>query len=84
MIYGTFASVLVSIVNFYVMVIFVYILMSWIPMNGILQDIYRVLGSVCEPYLGIFRKIIPPIGGMIDVSPIIAIIVLQLIVGLLV
>jgi len=52
-----------------------YILMSWIPA---LQDsaVGRFLETVCEPYLGIFRKFIPPIG-MIDISPIIAIFVLR-------
>lgn len=54
-----------------------YILMSWIPA---LQDsaVGRFLETVCEPYLGIFRKFIPPIG-MIDISPIVAIFVLRFI-----
>ena len=48
-----------------------YILLSWIPAA---QDsaVGRFLVAVCEPYLGIFRKFIPPIG-MIDISPIVAI-----------
>lgn len=80
---ASFVSVLYSIVNFYVMLIFIYILFSWFPHGkGILNDIYRVLGSVCDPYLNIFRKFIRPIGGgggvAIDISPIIAILVLQL------
>lgn len=51
-----------------------YILMSWIPS---LQEssIGRILGKLVEPYLGIFRKFIPPIG-MIDFSPIIALLLL--------
>ena len=46
-----------------------YILMSWVPA---LQDspVGRFLETVCEPYLGFFRKFIPPIG-MIDISPIV-------------
>lgn len=54
-----------------------YILMSWIPS---LQDsaVGRFLHSVCEPYLGFFRKFIPPIG-MIDFSPIIGIFALSFI-----
>ena len=46
-----------------------YILMSWIPA---LQEsaVGRFLETVCEPYLGFFRKFIPPIG-MIDISPIV-------------
>ncbi|MCD8200272.1 MAG: YggT family protein [Coriobacteriaceae bacterium] len=65
------------------MLILIYVLMSWIPdPRGIILSIYRALGTLCEPYLGLFRRIIPPLG-MIDFSPIVAIIVLQLIVRLL-
>jgi len=54
-----------------------YILLSWIPAA---QDsaVGRFLATVCEPYLGIFRKFIPPIG-MIDISPIVAIFALSFI-----
>lgn len=54
-----------------------YILMSWVPA---LQDsaVGRFLERVCEPYLGFFRKFIPPIG-MIDISPIVGLFVLYFI-----
>lgn len=54
-----------------------YILMSWIPA---LQESAagRFLETVCEPYLGFFRKFIPPIG-MIDISPIVGLFVLMFI-----
>lgn len=54
-----------------------YILMSWIPA---LQEsaVGRFLERVCEPYLGFFRKFIPPIG-MIDISPIVGLLVLYFI-----
>jgi len=72
-----------SVGQFYIVLIIVYVLMSWLPMNGgIIYDVYRVLASVCEPYLGLFRRFIPPMGGM-DLSPIVGIIVLQLVVGAL-
>lgn len=74
---------MVQIVNFlslvlqgYTLVIFVYILMSWVPGARDSQFGY-FLSRITEPYLEQFRKIIPPIG-MIDISPIVAIIVLQL------
>ena len=68
----------------YTLLIVVYVLMSWIPFKrGIIADIDNVLAKICDPYLNIFKRFIPPIGGMIDISPIIAIIALQLIVGLL-
>jgi uncharacterized protein YggT (Ycf19 family) len=63
--------------QFYIILIIAYVLMSWLPMNGAaIQDIYRVIGSLVEPYLGLFRRFIPPMGGM-DFSPIVAILLLQ-------
>ena len=54
----------------------IYILMSWIP--GSRDSTFGVfLAGICEPYLEPFRKIIPPIG-MLDISPIVAIIALHL------
>lgn len=76
---------IVSLADAYSMVLFVYVLMSWLPTDrGILADIYRILGKVCDPYLNLFKKLIPPLGGMVDITPIIALLVLQLIVRLLV
>lgn len=48
-----------------------YILLSWIP-SARESFIGELLGKLVEPYLAPFRKIIPPIGGMIDISPIVA------------
>lgn len=78
------STIVGSIGSFYGMLIIVYVLMSWFPVSGVFEDLYRVLASIVEPYLGLFRRIIPPIG-MIDISPIVALLVLQwLIVPLLV
>ena len=68
-----------SLGNAYSTIIIVYVLMSWFPMTegGIIADVYRVLGKVCDPFLNLFKKLIPPIGGMVDVTPIIALLVLQ-------
>ncbi len=76
-------SIFMTAVDFYVGIIIVYILMSWIPsMHGIVRDIYEALGRICDPYLDLFRRIIPPIGGSgmsVDFSPILAILVLQVV-----
>lgn len=82
------AYLIYAVADVYSMVLFVYVLMSWIPVSsGVIADIYRVLGKICDPYLDLFRRFIPPIGGMVDISPIIALLVLQfgvrLIIGVL-
>ena len=74
-------SLVVRIFNVYEMLIVVWCLMSWVP-RGIGRggvDAFRdALGMLVEPYLGVFRRFIPPFGG-IDFSPIIAIFALQII-----
>ena len=79
---------IVSLSDVYSMLIFVYVMLSWFPTDrGILAGINTVLGKICDPYLNLFKKFIPPIGGMVDVSPIVALLVLQfgirLLIGLL-
>ena len=76
---------IVSLADVYTMILFVYVLMSWIPQkSGIIADIDIVLGRVSDPFLNLFRKFIPPIGGMVDISPIFALLVLQFAVRLIV
>ncbi|WP_188893021.1 YggT family protein [Paenibacillus radicis (ex Gao et al. 2016)] len=62
----------------YWFLIIAYVLLSWLP-NARESFIGQMLGKVVEPYLGIFRKFIPPIGGMLDISPIVAIFALRFI-----
>jgi YggT family protein len=65
----------------YLALIFAYILTSWIPLpyNIWLNRIQRFLYDVVEPYLRIFRRVMPQLslGGLgLDLSPILAIVVL--------
>ena len=52
------------------------------PYNRTLNAVIDFLRQVCEPYLRIFRRIIPPIGP-VDISPIVAILVLTIVGGLI-
>lgn len=76
---------IITLSDVYSMILFVYVLMSWLPQkSGIIGDIDTILGRLCDPYLNLFRRFIPPIGGMVDVSPIVALLVLQFAVRLIV
>lgn len=79
-------NIIIALANAYTTVIFVYVLMSWLPdtTNGVIGQIYRALGVICDPYLNLFKRLIPPIGGIVDITPIIALIVLQFAVRLIV
>jgi YggT family protein len=61
----------------YVLVIFAFILTSWIrlPYSPWLNRIQRFLYDVCDPYLRLFRRILPSLGPL-DLSPVLAVIVL--------
>jgi YggT family protein len=61
----------------YILVIFVYILTSWIPLpySPALSRVQRFLYDVCNPYLRLFRRVLPPLGPL-DLSPVVAVIVL--------
>lgn len=62
-------------INIFSILLIIYILMSWVPASRE-TTIGRWIGKIAEPYLGFFRKFIPPLG-MIDISPIVAIFVLR-------
>ncbi|CRK80563.1 YggT family protein [Neobacillus massiliamazoniensis] len=64
-----------QLISIYSWALIIYILMSWFP-NARDTFIGRFLARICEPYLEPFRKIIPPLG-MIDISPIVAFLVLN-------
>ena len=70
----TFISVFVAV---YILLIFGYILTSWIrlPYQPWLNRIQRFLYDVCDPYLRMFRRILPPLGPL-DLSPMVGVIVL--------
>jgi YggT family protein len=68
----------------YTLIIFAYILTSWVrmPYSPWLNRIQRFLHDVSEPYLRLFRRILPSMGPL-DLSPWIAVIVLWLFVTVL-
>jgi uncharacterized protein YggT (Ycf19 family) len=69
----------------YLLLLFAYILTSWIrlPYRPWLNRIQRFLYDVCDPYLRIFRRFLPPFGPL-DLSPMVAIFVLLIVQNLLV
>lgn len=70
------AGTLKTFVNIYLILMFIRILLSWFPNINWYDPPFSVLSQLTDPYLNIFRSVIPPLGG-IDFSPIIAIFALQ-------
>jgi YggT family protein len=67
-------------IGVYILVILVYIITSWIrlPYSPWLNRVQRFLYDVCDPYLRLFRRVVPPLGPL-DLSPMLAVIVLVVI-----
>jgi YggT family protein len=71
----------------YLVLIFIRVLLSWVPRMPYimwLRAIVRFIEESTDPYLNLFRRVIPPIGGRLDISPIIAIFVLLIVQALVV
>jgi YggT family protein len=82
-----------TLVLVYLVLIFIRILTSWIPRmpyNRYLAAFLKFVSDVTDPYLNLFRRILPPVRmgpGALDLSPIVAtfvlIIVSTIVVGLI-
>jgi YggT family protein len=61
----------------YILLLFVYVLMSWVrlPYTVWVRRLTDFLRDVCEPYLRLFRRILPALGPL-DLSPVVAMIAL--------
>jgi YggT family protein len=69
-----FVDIFISV---YILLIFIYVLSSWIrvPYSPWLRRVQEFLRDVCEPYLRLFRRVLPSFGPL-DLSPVVAVIVL--------
>ena len=85
---GDVADYVGTLVTVYVVLIFIRILLSWlprVPYNRILAAVITFITDVTDPYLNLFRRFIPPVRlgpGALDLSPIVATIVLVLVGGI--
>jgi YggT family protein len=84
---GQIADFLGALLLVYVLIIFAHILMQLIfsfggriPYAAWSSAVLGFLRDVSEPYLGLFRRFVPPIGP-VDLSPLVAILVLQIVGG---
>ncbi len=74
----------------YIILILIRVLISWVPRmpyNPALRSVLDFVTQTTDPYLNVFRRIIPPIGGGgfgLDLSPMIGILVLFVLRGLVV
>jgi YggT family protein len=74
-------NLLVDLGELYILILLARAVLSWFPYDpsSPLNGVRRVVFAITEPVLAPFRRLIPPIG-MIDISFIVAIIVVEIIV----
>jgi YggT family protein len=79
-----------TLILVYLILIFIRIILTWIPRipyNPVLSAVIKFVTDVTDPYLNLFRRILPPVRlgpGAIDLSPIVATFVLIIVRGILV
>ena len=73
-------QVIRALLNFYEMLIVVWCILSWFPVRegSLVGDVAVVVNRLVAPYMNLFRRFVPPLGG-IDFSQIIAIFALSII-----
>ena len=82
MVIARITEVLISTISLYNGLLIIRILLTWFPNLDTSNPILTTLFSITDPYLNVFRGVIPPISGL-DLSPILAFISLSLIKQLL-
>jgi YggT family protein len=73
---GAAATFIRVFAGVYVITLILYVLTSWVQLPYSLKPVQRFLYDVCEPYLRLWRRILPFRAGPIDFSPMVAIIAL--------
>ncbi|KAL2545132.1 YGGT family protein [Forsythia ovata] len=69
------ANGILNFLNIYNTLLIVRLVLTWFPNAP--PAVVSPLSTLCDPYLNIFRGIIPPLGGTLDLSPILAFLVLN-------
>ncbi len=61
----------------YTVLLFVRIVTSWFP-NWQSHHLIRFVAFYTDPYLNLFRRLLPPLGGVLDISPILGFFALRI------
>lgn len=73
-------TILCNLILIYTVVLFGRIVLSWFPVTpgSAMESVARVLGALTDPVLEPLRRVIPPVGGMLDLSPLVVFIALAI------
>ncbi|HEY3921256.1 MAG TPA: YggT family protein [Gaiellaceae bacterium] len=68
-------------INIYALLIIIWVITSWVRLPYSLRQVQQFLNDVCEPYIRIWRRILPSMGGL-DLSPMVALVALLVLEGI--
>lgn len=75
---STVLTIITQLFRVYEFLILIRVILSWVSPNSY-HPAVQLLYRITEPVLAPLRRLIPPIGGTIDVSPVIALILLEIV-----
>ena len=73
-----FVSLFAKLLFAYFLLLVIRVLLSWFPNVSWMDQPFLTLSQLTDPYLNLFRRFIPPLGG-IDFSPIVGFLLLQVV-----
>ena len=78
-----FTRAVASFMKLYLLLLFVRVLLSWFPQFNWEQQPWLTLRQLTDPYLNIFRGLVPPLLGQVDLTPLLGFWILQYLAGML-
>lgn len=72
-----------SFIKLYLLLLFMRVLLSWFPAFNWEDQPWLALRQVTDPYLNLFRGLVPPLLGSIDFTPLFGFMILQFLAGVL-
>lgn len=79
---GDVAAYVNALFTVYIVLVFIRVLMSWIPRipeSTVIQAVVGFVRETTDPYLNLFRRFLPPVGGggfALDLSPVVGVLLL--------
>ena len=79
----TIATIVSVLIQVYEFLLLIRVLLSWInvdPYRPVIDHpLVDILQRITDPVLAPLRRLIPPIGGAVDISPVVALIILEIV-----
>lgn len=69
--FALLAQTVATFLQIYLVLLFIRVLLTWFPQVDWYNPPFSILSQLTDPYLNLFRSLIPPLGG-IDISPMLA------------